>query len=125
MATVYTDPNGDSTPMEWFIHTNPDNYYSNIDDGVRQPTVPSTDRVGTSSTVTEDATFDMATISVGTNVPNITVWIYAAAVAPPDAGVCWGSIYTSGQWSSFQDFGIAKIICGYLSLFKVPIRNQI
>ena len=36
MATLYLDPNADGTPFEWY------GTYSNVDDGVRQPTSPLT-----------------------------------------------------------------------------------
>mgnify|MGYP003324935127 CR=1 FL=1 len=36
MAVLYLDPNADGTPFEWF------GTFSNVDDGVRQPTSPTT-----------------------------------------------------------------------------------
>jgi hypothetical protein len=75
-ANAFIDPNANGTIGANWAHTG-SNYYTEIDDGTRQPTTPNTaDNISIANNRTDTAFFQMATIAGIASASSITVWIY-------------------------------------------------
>jgi len=98
--TGYVDPNGDVT-VEWTNNqpTDPTTHYTRIDDGVRQPTAPTTSDYNSGYSTTQVEIFNMSTIANVTTVTNVTVWVYG--FTKYSAYTQKVSIYMNGSWKDF------------------------
>jgi len=115
MVVDYCDPDGDIT-KQWSHPSAPADHFQEINDGVRQPTVPSSDDIaatdGDENAVDQ---FTMTSLSNVDEVTQVTVWTYGNCTAGEDArvnlyigawqGQAWVGLGTSGGWRSYTKTG--------------------
>ena len=102
MATGYVDPSGDDTQV-WNAPTATP-VYTEIDDGIRQPTAPNTADYDRDAGATEKIDiFDMDTITNVDEVTQVKLWAYGK-IGGLDPAECHGDVYLNGSWTSLTDF---------------------
>jgi len=106
MATEYLDPISNGATTEWDYHD-----YTNVDDGVRQPTVP-TASPATTETVyntdgkpTEDATWKFAIGHQWRRVTEVTLWTYRSYTGDYSASFSLNFNGAMGAHDSAQTVG--------------------
>ncbi len=102
--TVYLDPNGDGSTLQWTCTAGTDGncttgHYTVVDDGIRQPTAASTSGYISTATSSYVEIFNMATTTGVGTVNQVKVWAYG--IAAPKNATC--SIYMGSTWQTAQN----------------------
>jgi len=103
-TTIYLDPDGDAGTNQWSFLPGP-NHFNGIDDGVREPTVPTysgdyISAIDGDENQIEDFTMETDTVGV---VTQITLWHYGMATTGED---CFNDILVGGGWQGY-------LLCGF------------
>jgi len=101
MATEYLDPNSNITSV-WKTYN-----YTNIDNGVRQPSTNTSDYIQwNKSDDDEIQAYGMSNLSSLTSITSIKVWVYGKRTSDDPDLQC--RINVGGSYEDYQNFGLTS-----------------